>query len=60
MSGWANKLKEVREHEHDGKAAMVAANDNYAGFVPETLIMFREILGLNLYEWGLKRNISKA
>lgn len=55
MSGWANKLKEVREHEHNVKAAMVIANNQYAGFVPETLIMFRGILGLNLYEWSLKK-----
>lgn len=49
MSGWANKLKEVRVHEHDVKAAMVTANNHYAGFVPENLIMFGEILGLDLF-----------
>jgi uncharacterized protein YecE (DUF72 family) len=59
MSGWANKLKEVQEHDHDVKAAMVAANNHYAGFGPETSNMFREMLGLDAVEWGIEKEIPR-
>jgi uncharacterized protein YecE (DUF72 family) len=52
MTGWANKLKEVHVHEHDVKTAMVAANNHYAGYGPETSNMFREMLGLERVTWG--------
>ena len=47
MLNWANKLKEVQKYEHDVKTAIVAANNHYARFGPETSNMFREMLGLN-------------
>jgi hypothetical protein len=47
MSRWANKLKEVQEHKHDVKTAMVAANNHYAGYAPETSNLFREMMGFN-------------
>jgi uncharacterized protein YecE (DUF72 family) len=59
MSGWANKLKEVQEHDHDVKAAMVAANNHYAGFGPETSNMFREMLGLDAVEWRIEKEIPR-
>jgi uncharacterized protein YecE (DUF72 family) len=52
MTGWANKLKEVHEHEHDVKTAMVAANNHYAGYGPETSNIFREMLGLERVTGG--------
>jgi uncharacterized protein YecE (DUF72 family) len=57
MSGWANRLKEGQEHEHQVKAAMVAANDHYAGYGPETSNIFREMLGLE--RWGDEKEMSR-
>ena len=34
------------KYEKDVETAMVAANNHYAGFGPETSNMFREMLGL--------------
>jgi uncharacterized protein YecE (DUF72 family) len=45
MSGWAERFKNVRQHEHNVKTAVVAANNHYAGFGPETSNIFREMLG---------------
>jgi uncharacterized protein YecE (DUF72 family) len=59
MSGWANKLREVQEHEHDVKAAMVAANNHYAGYGPETSNIFREMLGLEKVTWGEEKEIPR-
>ena len=43
----ADKLNEVEKYERDVKTALVAANDQYAGFVPITS---------NAFSWELKRN----
>lgn len=59
MINWANKLKEVQQHEHDVKTAIVAANNHYAGFGPETSNMFREMLGLNRASWGIVKEIPR-
>jgi uncharacterized protein YecE (DUF72 family) len=59
MSGWAERLKNVRQHEHNVKTAMVAANNHYAGFGPETSNIFREMLGLGRVEWGAHKEIPK-
>ena len=59
MSGCANKLREVREHEHDVKSAMVAANNHYAGYGPETSNIFREMLGLERVTWGEEKEIPR-
>jgi uncharacterized protein YecE (DUF72 family) len=50
MSGWAERLKNVQQHEHNVKTAMVAANNHYAGFGPETSNIFSEMLGLGRVE----------
>jgi len=59
MVNWANRLKEVEKHERDVESAMVAANNHYAGFGPETTNMFREMLGLKRVEWGDDKDISR-
>ena len=59
MLNWANKLKEVQKYEHDVKTAIVAANNHYAGFGPETSNMFREMLGLNRASWGIEKEITR-
>ena len=59
MLNWANRLKEVEQHEKDVRNAMVAANNHYAGFGPETTNMFREMLGLKRVEWGIDKDISR-
>lgn len=58
MLNWANRLKEVQQYEKDVEFAMVAANNHYAGFGPETTNMFREMLGLRRVEWGDDIEIS--
>ena len=57
MSGWAERLKNIQQNEHDVKTAMVAANNHYAGFGPETSNIFREMLGLHRVEWGSQKEI---
>jgi uncharacterized protein YecE (DUF72 family) len=59
MLNWANKLKEVQQHEKAVETAMVAANNHYAGFGPETSNMFREMLGLNRVRWGDEKDIPR-
>ncbi len=59
MLNWANKLKEVQHYEKDVKAALVAANNHYAGFGPETSNMFRGTLGLNRVRWGDEKDIPR-
>jgi len=58
MLNWANRLKEVQQYEKDVEFAMVAANNHYAGFGPETTNVLREILGLRRVEWGDDIEIS--
>lgn len=36
MLNWADKLKEIQKYEKDLNAALVAANNHYAGYGPET------------------------
>lgn len=59
MLNWANKLKEVQQFEKDVETAMVAANNHYAGFGPETSNMFREMLGLNRVNWGDGKDVPR-
>ena len=59
MLNWANKLNEVHRYEKDVETAMVAANNHYAGFGPETSNMFREMLGLKRVEWGIDKDIPR-
>lgn len=60
MLNWANKLKEVQQYEKDVETAMVAANNHYAGFGPETSNMVREMLGLKRVEWGGEKDIPRT
>jgi uncharacterized protein YecE (DUF72 family) len=59
MWNWATKLKDIQQHEKDVETAMVAANNHYAGFGPETSNMFREMLGLNRVRWGEEKDIRR-
>jgi len=59
MIKWSDKLKEVQEYEKDVEKAMVAANNHYAGFGPETSNMMREMLGLKRVEWGIEKDIPR-
>lgn len=59
MIKWADKLKEVQEYERDIKTGIVAANNHYAGFGPETSNMFREMLGLKKVQWGNEKEIPR-
>jgi uncharacterized protein YecE (DUF72 family) len=59
MRIWATKLNEVQKYEKDAEAAMVAANNHYAGFGPETSNMFREMLGLPKVTWGDEKEIPR-
>ena len=54
---WANKLKDVQQYEKDMNAALVAANNHYAGYGAETSNIFREMLGLPRVKWGDEKDI---
>jgi len=38
---------------------MVAANNHYAGYGPETSNMFREMVGLSRVRWGEEKEIPR-
>jgi uncharacterized protein YecE (DUF72 family) len=59
MLNWANKLKEVKKYEKDVNAALVAANNHYAGYGPETANMMREMLGLERVSWGTEKDLPR-
>jgi hypothetical protein len=59
MSMWSDRIKDVQEQVSDVSVAMVAANNHYAGFGPETSNMFREMLELKRVEWGNDKNIPR-
>jgi uncharacterized protein YecE (DUF72 family) len=59
MWNWATKLRDIQRHEKDVEKALVAANNHYAGFGPETSNMFREMLGLNRVRWGNEKDIPR-
>jgi uncharacterized protein YecE (DUF72 family) len=59
MRNWATKLRDIQRHEKDVEKALVAANNHYAGFGPETSNMFREMLGLNRVRWGNEKDIPR-
>lgn len=59
MLNWANKLKEVHQYEKDTNAALVAANNHYAGYGLETANIFREMVGLPRVSWGVEKDLPK-
>jgi uncharacterized protein YecE (DUF72 family) len=59
MLNWANKLKEVQQYEKDINAALVATNNHYAGYGPETANIFREMVGLPRVSWGAEKDRPK-
>lgn len=59
MLNWANKLKEVEKYEKDVSKALVAANNHYAGYGPETANIFREMLGLERVSWGTEKDLPR-
>ena len=60
MSMWSDRIKDIQEHEHEVKVAMVAANNHYAGYGPETSNIFREMLGLERVTWGGEKEIPRV
>jgi uncharacterized protein YecE (DUF72 family) len=58
MQKWANNIKNVQE---DGrvKQAIIAANNDYAGFGPGTANIFRNMLGLSDAKWEDKEEEDK-
>jgi len=40
MKRWTDKIKQVKEHEHNVKIGIVAANKHYGGFGPRTVNIF--------------------
>jgi uncharacterized protein YecE (DUF72 family) len=59
MSGWAERVNNMQQDEHDVKTAMVAANNHYAGFGPETSNIFREMLGYPELNGDLRKKYLK-
>jgi hypothetical protein len=59
MIYWSDKVKEVQKNEKDVNASLVAANNHYAGFGPETSNIFREMLGLDRITWGGEKEIPR-
>ena len=49
MEKWAENIKTVEDERI--KLAIIAANNNYAGFGPGTANMFRNMLGMQEAKW---------
>ncbi len=44
MKQWVEELRSVQRFERNVKAAIVSANNHYAGFGPGTVKIFREMM----------------
>jgi len=51
MQKWAENIKNVKDHMN---LAIVAANNQYAGFGPGTVNIFRNMIGLPEAKWEEK------
>jgi hypothetical protein len=63
MKQWPDEIKKVGTGRIRGKRkevnlAMIAANNHYAGFGPDTANMFRKMVGLSL-SWADQQQIQK-
>ncbi len=58
MQRWVEELKSVQRFERNVKAAIVSANNHYAGFGPGTVKIFREMMELPQITWEKRKEIS--
>jgi uncharacterized protein YecE (DUF72 family) len=65
MNNWANEIKNVEEGKERGRsseevsAAMIAANNHYAGFGPGTVNIFRNMVGQTEQSWQDQEHIQR-
>jgi hypothetical protein len=65
MNNWANEIKNVEERKERGRsseevsAAMIAANNHYAGFGPGTVNIFRNMVGQTEQSWQDQEHIQR-
>ena len=64
MKQWADEIKKVESGNERGKRkdvslAMIAANNHYAGFGPETANLFRKMVGLSELSWEDQQKIQE-
>jgi uncharacterized protein YecE (DUF72 family) len=65
MNNWANEIKNIEEGKERGRsseevsAAMIAANNHYAGFGPGTVNIFRTMVGQTELSWQDQAQLEK-
>jgi uncharacterized protein YecE (DUF72 family) len=65
MNNWANEIKNVEGGKERGRsseevsAAMIAANNHYAGFGPGTVNIFRNMVGQSELSWQDQEHIQR-
>jgi uncharacterized protein YecE (DUF72 family) len=59
MRKWTRNIRKIEEEEEQVKLAIVAANNQYAGFGPDTVNIFRGMLGLSEAKWEEKEVEAK-
>jgi len=57
MKQWVEELRSVQRFEKKVKAAIVSANNHYAGFGPGTVKLFREMMDLPQLTWEDKNEV---
>jgi uncharacterized protein YecE (DUF72 family) len=64
MSNWAGQIKNVEGGKGKGRRsevrdAMIAANNHYAGFGPETVNIFRNMVGMSELSWEDQQKLQE-
>src|SRR5918999_1847979 len=64
MKQWADEIKNIESGKERGRRkevslAMIAANNHYAGFGPETANLFRNMVGLSELSWGNRNQLQE-
>ena len=58
MRRWTDEIKNVQKFEKNVNAAIVPANNHYAGFGPGTVKIFREMMELPELTWEDKKVVE--
>jgi hypothetical protein len=60
MKQWVEELKSVQRFERNVKAAIVSANNHYAGFGPGTVKIFQEMMELPELSWRTRKTLINS
>lgn len=59
MRRWTHEIKNVQRFDKNVTAAILSANNHYAGFGPGTVTIFREMMELPELTWEDKKDMNQ-